>query len=371
MKKIAILTFHRALNYGALLQAFALQQSLNESGTEIEAEILDYRNDVLEKMYYYPSLRERHDIKSIAKYFLQGRNELRRRERFERFRLSNLPISSKVYTTSNVRDANQEYDAFIVGSDQVWNYKAHSFDENYFLGFVEDNTKKKSYAASFGISALPDDQIPRYRALLQSFGLCSVREEQGIEILRQLGINLARIDIDPSFLLDKQDWIRHFSIRKSKEKYIFAYYFELTPTMKKFVEELSKKTGYYVKYLGNALHSPFDCPCKADKTAGPIEFIDAIYNASYIVTNSFHGTAFAINFNIPFFVELLKSDAKVNSRIENILSATDLVQRQIVNYCNIEDAMSHDIDWDAVNKRVFDMRTYSMDYIKELVKLWK
>lgn len=360
--KVGIITFHRALNYGALLQAFALRYSLSKLGAE--AQILDYRNPIMEDMYSYPPFSQRKNLRDKVKFLIQGKSELKRRTKFEYYRNKYLNLSNELHTEEDMKLVSDKYDKFITGSDQVWNYGAHNFDKNYFLEFVNERTKKYSYAASFGISSLPKEYIAEYKGVLSDFAMCSVREKQGLEILSALGIEHRRIDLDPTMLLTKGDWLSQFNIPVNpKQKYIFAYYFELTDTLRSYIEQLAKKTDCTVVFVGNPLKAPFCCKCKALKTADPIDFVNAIANAEYVVTNSFHGTAFSIIFNKKFYVELLKTDAKVNSRIENILHVFSL-EKRIIDTHYKED----DVDWNLVNSRMSEMRKESLDYLKEILK---
>ena len=360
--KVGIITFHRALNYGALLQAFALRYSLSKLGAE--AQILDYRNPIMEDMYSYPSFLQRKNLKDKVKFLLQGKSELKRRAKFENYRSKYLNLSNELHTEEDMKLVSDKYDKFITGSDQVWNYGAHNFDKNYFLEFVNESTKKYSYAASVGISSLPKDYIAEYKSALSDFAMCSVREKQGLEILRTLGIENRRIDLDPTMLLTKEEWLSQFNISVNpKQKYIFAYYFELTDTLRSYIEQLAKKMDCTVVFVGNPLKVPFRCKCKALKTADPIDFVNAIANAEYVVTNSFHGTAFSIIFNKKFYVELLKTDAKVNSRIENILHVFSLGKRIIDTHYKEDD-----VDWNLVNSQMSEMRKESLDYLKEILK---
>ena len=360
--KIGIVTFHRALNYGALLQAFALQYAL----TKLDAEpyLLDYRNPVIENLYSYPTFSERKTMKEKIKFLIQGKFEIERREKFEKYRKQFLNLSETIYTPDNIGLSSDKYDLFITGSDQVWNYDAHNFDANFFLKFVNQKSKKFSYAASFGVSSIPDTHKDVYFDLLNDFSMCSVREEQGIHILDGLGISQRRLDIDPTMLLTKEEWKTQFNIpQKSDEKYIFVYYFELTNTLRDYIENLSNETGYTVIYIGNPFKSPFKCKNKALKTADPIEFIYAISNAEYVVTNSFHGTALSIIFNKNFYVELLKKYAKVNSRIDNILKMFNLENHLICRTRSLEET-----DWSCVNKKMEELRSRSLEYLGGLIK---
>ena len=360
--KVGIITFHRALNYGALLQAFALRHSLSKLGAE--AQVLDYRNPIMEGMYFYPSFSQRKTVKAKIKYLIQGKFELKRREKFESYRKNYLNLSKELSAADDLKVISEAYDRFITGSDQVWNYGAHNFDKNYFLQFVNEGNKKYSYAASFGVSSLSDDYKEEYRNILSDFAMCSVRERQGLDILSSLGIVNQRIDLDPTMLLTKEDWQAQLNISaKPKHKYIFAYYFELTDTLRSYVEKLANKTGCTVVFVGNPLKAPFCCKCKRLKTADPIDFVNAISNAEYVVTNSFHGTAFSIIFNKKFYVELLKTDSKVNSRIENILQTFSSEKRIIA-----ASKMNDDVDWNFVNSKMAEMRKESLDYLREILK---
>ena len=165
-------------------------------------------------------------------------------------------------------------------------------------------------------------------------------------------------------LLTKEDWLSQFNISVNpKQKYIFAYYFELTDTLRSYIEQLAKKTECTVMFVGNPLKAPFRCKCKALKAADPIDFVNAVANAEYVVTNSFHGTVFSLIFNKKFYVELLKTDSKVNSRIENILRTFSLENR-LIDAPKIEG----DIDWNLVNSQIAEMRKESLDYLKEILK---
>ena len=360
--KVGIITFHRALNYGALLQTFALRYSLSKLGAE--AQVLDYRNSIIEDMYFYPSFWQRKKLRDKMKFLIQGKSELKRRAKFESYRNKYLNLSNELHAEEDMMLVSDKYDKFITGSDQVWNYGAHNFDKNYFLRFVNDRSKKYSYAASFGISSLPNDFKADYKKILEGFTMCSVREKQGLDILSGLGIGNQRIDLDPTMLLTKDEWQAQFNVSVPQhEKYIFAYYFELTDTLRSYIERLANKTGCMVVFIGNPLKPPFRCKCKALKTADPIDFVNAVANAEYVVTNSFHGTAFSIIFNKKFYVELLKTDSKVNSRIENILQVFSLENRIIDST-----KMNDDADWNSVNSKMTELRKKSLDYLKEILE---
>jgi len=361
--KVGIITFHRALNYGALLQTYALQKVLENN--DVDVQVIDYRNSIIENMYYYKSFSERRTIKEKVKYLLQAKEELAKRDRFEEFRTNKLRLTKKPYINdSDLSEISDYFDYYITGSDQVWNYRAHKFDKSYFLKFVSQNKKKKSYAASFGISTLESEYVDEYRSALADFEICSVREKEGVQIVEEtLGLR-ARVDIDPTLLLTKEQW-KSESSYLHEENYILLYCFELTPSMKKFTEELSAGTGLEVRYFGQSFRSPLKVKCKGIKNAGPLEFVKSFIEAKYVVTNSFHGAAFSINLNKEFFVELLVKGKDVNSRIRNIIRLTGLGHRYIVENKALQDY--EEINWSEVNRILDNERLKSIMYLRRTI----
>jgi len=362
--KVGILTFHRALNYGALLQAYALQCTLND--LKIDSEIIDYRNPLIEEMYRYKGFFERKGIKDKIKYLLQKNTEIEKRKKFELFRKDMLLLTNESYfNDSDLRKINDKYNFYITGSDQVWNYDAHGFDKNYFLDFVDNSNKRISYAASFGISKIPEKHQMKYVSLLSGISVHSVREVIGQELIKNLTGLEARLDLDPTLLLEKKQWSEKVGVWDKPERYILLYCFELTSSMKKFIEKLSDKTGLEVRYFGKAFRSTLNVKCVSIKNADPFDFVRSFIYADYVITNSFHGTAFSINLNKTFFVELLVDASSVNSRLENIIHLTGLESRYIRNDKSIEEYLSDGINWKKVNKILDKKRKESISFLKE------
>lgn len=138
--RVGIITFHRALNYGALLQAFALRHAF--TGLGAEAQIVDYRNPTMEAMYFYPSFSQRKNPKDKAKFLIQGKSELKRREKFENYRKKYLNLSDAPLDEKELTHLTETFDKLVVGSDQVWNYGAHDFDKNFFFTVCQGPKQK-------------------------------------------------------------------------------------------------------------------------------------------------------------------------------------------------------------------------------------
>ena len=218
-KKIGILTYHRAYNYGAVLQAYALQSAIQNINYNVE--IIDYCCDYIEKIGSEKS------IKNIIKFILSGRRINQTKKKFVKFRNDKLNLSNNDFNRDTIKEIADLYDIYIVGSDQVWNYQGSNFDKTYFLDFVKQNTKKKSYAASFGISKIPPKYEKEYIRLLNKFSDISVREKQGINIINNLLGKDCELVLDPTLLLSKKEWKEKTSIsnRIIKEKYLLKSHF--------------------------------------------------------------------------------------------------------------------------------------------------
>jgi len=360
-QRVGILTFHRAINYGALLQAYALQEALKKMGCL--PEIIDYRSPVLESQHLEARLSNCQNAKDIARFIFYAKHQNRKMKIFRDFSAANLNLSDVYENTEQLRKISLEYDKFICGSDQVWNHRITDFDRNYFLDFIEDIAKKNSYAASFGISSIPPEHVNEYRNLLKGFNHISVRENQGRKIINELVNREAELVLDPTLLLSKQDWESIAADYKKKKNYILLYMFGNSLTMKTFVENLARQTGCEIVLISYSVIKRINATY--EKSVGPAEFLGLFQNARYVVTNSFHGTCFSLNFNKDFFLEMLPESQGVNSRLENILDLFDLRSRQIISGENANTRKT--IDYGEVNKRLLVERQRSLDFISKII----
>ncbi len=361
-KKIGIITFHRAINYGALLQTYALQKVIKRMGHDCI--IIDYRNVLLEERHQKKRLRDSRNWKDVARFIFYARHYNIKHDKFRNFSDKYMTMSSLCHNYDDLYQLANEYDGFICGSDQVWNCEITDFDKVYFLEFVNETAKKHSYAASFGFDQIPEEYIEEYRNLLADFGNITVREEQGKKIINALVNRDVEVVLDPTMLLNSTEWEEIAVDYKKETDYILVYAFGSSPTMIEFAHSLAKKTGCKIVYISYSIMRRVKAVY--EKCVGPEEFIGLFKNASYIVTNSFHGTAFSINFNKAFFVELLPPPAKVNSRLENILDNFGLRNRQIINGSN--DDVFAEIDYSAVNNKLKLERMSSLNYLKRILE---
>lgn len=336
MKKIKILTFHWTVNFGGLLQAYALQEKLKSFG--YETEFINYHN---KKELSSVSSRKRRVLQfvwdKVAKIFFGRR---KRAVITQKFRDEHLNISKIKYSSfeqlSNIEKEERAY-AYIVGSDQVWNPDLTGNPNAYLFSFLSHKCKKIAYAASFGKASLPKGSQTVFRRELKEFSSLSVREEDGATLMKSLFGIKPEIVMDPVFLLGKDRWDIIVTERLIDEDYVLCYYMNsadksIHEGIKNIAEHLSKKHNIKVINIGK---KEFE-RCKFWENnlfdIGPREFISLIKNSKYVVTNSFHATAFSIIYNIPFFIPVNYAEIsrnRLSNRIENLVKAISCDDRII------------------------------------------
>ncbi len=358
MKKIGILTFSRVRNYGAVLQSWALKNIILKLGHSCE--IINYSNNFLSVKYKLMPNHKIFNFKELILDILRLPLKLLETYNFCKFN-SFLYSNKKIFFKRDLYSLNDKYDLFIVGSDQVWNLDLTGNDTSYFLDFVTDNYKKNAYAASFGKDRLTEEQKKIFRYFLEKFNKLSVREIQGQNIIKELIDKEIPVLLDPTMLLDKNDW-ENIAIFPKKNNFILLYLMDFDRDIINFAEKFAKHKKIEIIYLSSAFRKKINA-----KYVNPIpqEWVGYFMNAEYIVTNSFHGLCFAINFNKHFFVDLLPLPANVNSRLENILDLFNLRDRLIDNIGNDYDRL---IDYEFVNKILEIEREKSINYLKEIIK---
>ena len=219
MKNIAIITFHRALNYGAVLQSYALQNFLNNNG--YATKILDYRNEFFEETYHLFSpkqlIKKRISLKQLLIKIVEEPFRKKIERKFECFNNKHL-LLSEVVDKNDLYKLNNQFDYFITGSDQVWNLDATNGDTTYLLDFADSN-KRNSFAASIGEYKLRDLDIN----ILKNYNYISVRENETKAMLEDFGLSKSIVHLDPVFLIEKNDWNQLASSRIIKENYILIF----------------------------------------------------------------------------------------------------------------------------------------------------
>lgn len=368
-KKIGILTFHNAHNYGAVLQAYALKTKLNRMG--YEASVLNYQNKYIARNYkkvwhidfwkrdVLPSrwgkvLREVRDV-------FYGLPEWQKQWKvFEDFIADKLlDGADKKLTLEEV--ANSDCDVYVLGSDQIWARElTHGLDPAYFGQFAPDK-KKISYAASVPNGSIPENEKPYFKQYLADLAHISVREEKLAESLRELtGKNVDTV-VDPTLLLEKADYQELlFEEPLKKGDYVFAYFVVENEMVKKCAKRAAGLLGCDLIEL-HYKKTPEIQGRNMIFDAGPREFLTYIRDAKLVVTNSFHGTVFSILFRKKFY-----SVYKENGRIDNLLGFLDIKDRHIQSETEIKPKMR--IDYGQAEVRLQEYRKQSVEFLQKAME---
>lgn len=346
--KIGILTLHSQINYGGLLQAYALQTLLAKKGFNVE--FVDYwfsRNNVALTGGIID--QDFGSIKRIVRFFknlIQNGyvySEIVRRKRTQSFLRHYLHCSQQTYKTYLELSKLTGYDAVIVGSDQVWNYQWFGVPNPFLLGAVKEDQKRVSYAASFGFKNLPDDRVTEYRQALNKFSFLSVREQEGQHIIARLIHKQSEWVLDPTLLLSAAEW-NELCDREEAEKdaYIVCYWLgDLRLIIKLLMSLLKHKnmraelfidTAVLNKSFGSVrsvvahLFLKFHTRISCRFDAGPLEFVNAVSCCKGVVSDSFHMLMFACIFRKPFkiIVNSSKSRQGMSARLLNFVNKYDL-----------------------------------------------
>lgn len=360
--RIGVLTFHRTNNYGASLQAYALCHYLQKLG--VDAELIDYQNRKMEEDYIKAYSVPKGFKRKLRYYLFFSRSQDKRKKAFSDF-AALTKTSHKHYSDNfDMSAAASQYDYIFVGSDQVWNYHITGFDWNFYLSFAPSG-KRVAYAASIGLEEFDEEYVPKIKEILDGYYRIGVRENQAVELLNHIGVKNCNLVADPTLLLDKREWQKIVGNPIVNGKYILVYSFGMTKTMKDFTEELAKMKSMKIVHIDGSPKNIFSNLWYSARGVGPQEWVNLFYYASAIVTNSFHGTVFSVNFGKEFYTELLPPPAKVNSRLTNILKELDLEGRIIDN--GLCEEMGKDIDYETINIKLKEMINRSTSFINEVI----
>lgn len=369
--KIGLITIYNVPNYGSVLQAYATQELLKSLGHDVMVIKYNYFN----KRFY----KELGRCPSLREFFYPLKPLLMPKSKaavLQRFRRNNLNFTDAFNSVESMSSHDwSDYDAFIVGSDQVWNTKLLLGDSCFLLDFAPSNKKRFSLSSSFATKRVADKYVELFKQQLSKFSALSVRESNGAEIIQgQLGIKKpVEVTLDPTLLLNKEQWLSFFPYPKNKPSrpyilyYMWAYAFEPRPYIYDVVKYFKDKMDCDVIAL-EGIRDSRGCHginfIDADNSTIP-EFMNLFANASLVVTSSFHGTAFALNFGIPL-ISVVPDDAG------------DDRQTTLLRMCGAEDSIvkiNSDLqgihpkyDKQIVAQKLEHMRQRSINWIKSNIK---
>lgn len=352
--RIGILTFHRPLNYGAILQAYALQSAMSDMG--ISCEIIDYRPKFMELQYYAainPNVSLLRNFLKLYNYPAKYRKIVQYRE----FTTKNMTLSKRIYSDEDLKEINQQYDYVFVGSDQVWNPSIINNSYIYFLDGIVPDKKKISYAASMGAACFDEKIINKCINLIRRFSVVSVRENSLSDVLRNNGVQ-NHTDIDPTLLLTSEQWNSIiFQKRIKNEPYILLYTIAEPVSLYEYAKILADKSGLQLVWITNSRKKQVDA--KIIRNCGVEDFLRYIRDAEYVITSSFHCSVFSILFHKKLITETVGKNS-VNNRIEDLLNSVEMGDRNIsIN----QDIINSETNWDKTEALLHTLRCNSKKHI--------
>lgn len=369
---IKVITRHGPSNYGSLLQSIATVKKIEEFGHQCE--IIDYQrvderglNGVLTQLKAKDGFGN--PLKKLAYIAIRYPIEKFAQVRFDKMRKKYVKMTSRC--SSHVDLKKISADAFITGSDQVWGPMMNGvYDSAYFLQFVGKDSRKLAYGASFGKTKFDESTVEAYKKMLSEYDKIAVRERSAVSLLEEWGLDncLGQV-LDPTLLLDSNTWkyllvSKHDSQKYANMNYILVYQIHNDPKLSDYAKRIARQTGKELLRVNPYLHQKYRggkficCPDLG-------EFLALIDNASCIITDSFHGTCFAINFGKQF-IEILPNNA-TGTRNQSILELTGLsnrILRDFDDYSLIDEL----IDYGKVHEILKNERAESIQVMKDLLK---
>lgn len=351
--KIGILTLHQSMNYGALLQAYALKKTLENYG-EVNVINYDYLYNIgphyvdmggIEELYK-SDLYQQFAYAQIEQGNAEATlNPLIVIDKFNRFKMKSLNLTKLLKKDDFFNEQLEDFDVIVSGSDQIWNEKPKRGIDWIFYQTFPTSARKIAYAASIAGWQFSKEEKTLIKKHLQSFKAISLREKKDIAEFEAITGRKIESVIDPVFLLNTKQWETGKEIVKKKQ-YLLVYK-PINPNISWFVEgyeRIAKKLGLEVVYVAQRGYStlyPKDVP-------DPMEFVSLFANASFVYTNSFHGVAFSILFNKPFAVTFFESTF---NRIANILDITQIKNRILFELEDVE-TLCYEIDYEEANRLI-------------------
>ncbi len=360
-KKVGLMTWYKYLNYGTSLQATALYKTISDLGYSPEF------------INYEPKGTLETENSSIIRYSVKKAKNVVNRllnkaySSAEREKLYNNYLSARITETDNCKLFSHlqslDHDAFVCGSDQIWSPLC--FDAHYFLDFVNQKEKMIAYAPSIGSNEISNPNIKEnMKRLISRFEHLSVREQKGVQIIKDLTDKTAEHVLDPTLLLNSDEWNNYANTeRKIGGDYIICYFLSNPEKYRGYVKRLSQKTGikfYEIPvFQGQLKYAP-------DFEVGPSEFVSLIKHAKYVCTDSFHGMLFATQYNTPFsvFKRFKDKDSKnQNSRVTGFLDKMNLMDR-LISPKTVPDSSVLECDFSSAMEILNKEREKSLNYLK-------
>lgn len=360
--KICTITCHDVYNVGASLQAYALQTYLKSLGHDVK--IIDYKPDYLSKHYRLDIVgNPKYDKPFLKQAYLLAKlpgrlRILPRKKAFDSFTAKYLDLTKRYTSNEELKREPPAADVYFAGSDQIWNpLFPNGKDPTFYLDFVQQGVRA-SYAASFAVDEFPQELREVTAQYLDRFDHIAVRETSGLSVLKTLGITNAVTVLDPVFLLDRAQWEAMAEKPERCEKpYLLVYDFDNSPAVRKLAERIAAERGLHI-------YSVFKLPYaeRCFPLCGPETFLGLMQHAAFVLSNSFHATAFSVIFEKEFAV--VERTEKINTRMRDFTAMLGLSDHMVTAETEIPDGT----DWTAVYRCLKNEIDHAKAYIDEVLR---
>lgn len=369
MKKVEIITLHYIDNYGSVLQSLATQEIFKKIG--YTSEIIDIVRENHSYISQYAEAKNQYKKKlgpisliMLPVIMYRWKRQYKKRHRvFSVFRDNYLHLTRKYTSSEDLKKDPPIGDIYCTGSDQVWNttYNGGILDE-YYLSFVPKGKIKIALSSSFGSKSISESNKETVQKLLLDYDQISVREESALTILQNLGIKKGIHVVDPTLALSSSEWDCLLQLKPiRKEKYVLVYQLNNNAEMISFAKKLAKQLNLELVMITKSIRAKLYCR-NVYFCPTIIQFLSLIKNADYVVTDSFHGTAFSLNFNKEFYIFY---PPHYNTRIQSLLNITHTLDR-VVSVEQFDNYSLMPIDYDNVNAILKRERKKIMDFVSNL-----
>lgn len=353
MKKIGLITFHDTTNFGSLLQTYGLYKKIIDLG--YECEVVDYQCDSIVRRELPHPLKFTLNLKSFIKDVVYGAIRRKKYNELHRFLTSHIQMSQKCDKTTIHLLAGQ-YDKFVIGSDITWGMDIIDSDMTFFLDFVADKNKKTAFGASIG-NPWSTDQQTMIKPLLEEFDYIAVRENESADWVNELIGNRPSVVCDPTMLLTRDNWEKYCTKSNDANTYVLVYFDNNNGDCVNKAKEYASKHGLQVKLIGYGMPRT---DVMVVRSYSLEEFLSLIYNASFVITASYHGMLFSIYFN----KEFAYYNRAHKSRMNTLAQKLGVGDREGSEY-NVLEMMP--IDYSIVNDLVEKYRDHSEECLKSLL----
>ena len=369
MKKISNITIHRNCNYGSVLQTYATEKTFEQLGFNCETidfiRELDTKSGSLKRLKGKSKKLAKNPLLLFVAKIVMSISYTKKHKVFNKFLKEYINLTHRSYSSNEeLKNDLPVADAYCTGSDQIWNsYWNEGIEPAYYLDFVPNGSFCFSYASSIG-QEIADEEKKRVFELLKKYKYISVRESKSIQSLNALGINTVVQVLDPTLYQDQKFWNGLVSDKFSKRKYVVTYNLHHDKKLDAFASSLAKEKGIELLNISYNWHDLIR-PGKLVWCPKVEEYLGLIRDAQYVVADSFHATAFSIQFEkkfISFYPE------KASMRIRDILHKLKLENRGTEGEPSIED-IDKDIDYQSVNDLLKEFRQHDTEYLNAVVKM--